>query len=152
MYSFGNFSAFFLWSPLGNYEKKSCLNKLKFWEASRNQKRGICWKFKLSISLGTQKSAKTPPAVGKMIRPFRENFFVDSLNQNSWKHVVNSLKDISSSVTYEIVSGDQNLFKINPETGEIKTIRGLDYEQQRMHFLTISTEEARGTFNLGTAK
>ena len=22
MYSFGNFSAFFLWSPLGNYEKK----------------------------------------------------------------------------------------------------------------------------------
>jgi hypothetical protein len=30
MYSFGNFSAFFLWSPLGNYEKKSCLNKLKF--------------------------------------------------------------------------------------------------------------------------
>ena len=76
--------------------------------------------------------------------------FVDLLNQNSWKHVVNSFKDISSSVTYEIVSGDQNLFKINPETGEIKTIKGLDYEQQRMHFLTISTEEARGTFNLGT--
>ena len=22
MYSYGNFSAFFLWSPLGNYEKK----------------------------------------------------------------------------------------------------------------------------------
>ena len=36
MYIFGNFSAFFLWSPLGNYEKKSCLNELKFWEASRN--------------------------------------------------------------------------------------------------------------------
>ena len=35
---FGNFSAFFLSSPLRNYEKKSCLNKLKFWEASRNQK------------------------------------------------------------------------------------------------------------------
>jgi hypothetical protein len=42
MYSYGNFSAFFLWSPLGNYEKKSCLNKLKFGEASRNQKRSIC--------------------------------------------------------------------------------------------------------------
>ena len=27
----------------------------------------VCWKFKLSISLGTHKSAKTPPAVGKMI-------------------------------------------------------------------------------------
>ena len=42
MYSYGIFSAFFLWSPLGNYEKKSCLNKLKFGEASRNQKRSIC--------------------------------------------------------------------------------------------------------------
>ena len=41
--------------------KKSCLNKLKFWEASQNQKRSICWKFQISISLGTQKSAKNPP-------------------------------------------------------------------------------------------
>ena len=48
-----------------------------------------------------------------------------------------------------LVSGDQNLFKINPETGEVRTVKGLDYEIQRMHFLTISTEEARGTFNLG---
>ena len=44
--------------------------KLKFGEASRNQKRSICWKFQVSISLGTQKSAKIPPAVGKMIKPF----------------------------------------------------------------------------------
>ena len=64
MYSYGNFSAFWkLW-------KKSCLNKLKFWEASRNQKRSIYRKFKLSISLGTQKSAKTPLPGAKMIRPF----------------------------------------------------------------------------------
>ena len=41
------------------------------------------------------------------------------------------------------------MFKINPETGEVRTVKGLDYEIQRMHFLTISTEEARGTFNLG---
>ena len=50
--------------------KKSCLNNLKFWEASGNQKRSICWKFQLSISLETQKSAKIPPALGKMIKPF----------------------------------------------------------------------------------
>ena len=30
---------FFLWFPLGNYEKKSCLHKLKFWEASRKKKK-----------------------------------------------------------------------------------------------------------------
>ena len=58
MYSYGIFLAFFLWSPLETM-KKSCLNKLKFWEASRNQKRSICWKFQLSISLGRQKSPST---------------------------------------------------------------------------------------------
>ena len=76
MYSYGNFSAFFLWSPLGNYEQKSCLNKLKFWEASQIQKRSICWKFKLSISLGTQKSAKTPPSCGQDDQTLSAWFFI----------------------------------------------------------------------------
>ena len=70
MYSFGNFSAFFLWSPLGNYEKKSCLNKLKFWEASWNQKRSICWKFQLSNSLGTQKGTGAIGAAPLWSSPF----------------------------------------------------------------------------------
>ena len=50
------FLNFSLWSPLN----KSCLNELKFWEASENHKSSICWKFQLSISCGTQKSAKIP--------------------------------------------------------------------------------------------
>ena len=50
--------------------KKSCLNKLKFWEASRNQKRSICWKFQLSISLGTQKGTGAIGAGPTMIKPF----------------------------------------------------------------------------------
>lgn len=58
-------------------------------------------------------------------------------------------KDIASSVTYEIVSGDRNLFKIDSVTGEIRTVKGLDYEHQKIHFLTVSTEESRGTFDLG---
>ena len=37
MYSFGNFSAFFLWSPLWNYEKSS-LKELKFCQVSENPK------------------------------------------------------------------------------------------------------------------
>ena len=56
--------------PPWNYEIKSCLNKLKFWEASRNQERSICWKFKLSISLGTKKSAKIPPLGPRWSNPF----------------------------------------------------------------------------------
>ena len=43
------FSVFFLWSPIGNHEKKSCLNKLKFWEASRNHKRSLSREFQYSI-------------------------------------------------------------------------------------------------------
>ena len=58
-------------------------------------------------------------------------------------------KDSEASVTYEIVSGDRNLFKIDSQSGDIITLKGLDFETQRMHFLTISTEEARGTFSLG---
>ena len=81
MYSYCNFSAFFLWSPLGNYEKKSCLNKLKFWEASRNQKRSICWKFKLSISLVTQKSAKTPQLWARWSDPFEKK----RMQNSDWK-------------------------------------------------------------------
>ena len=50
-------------------------------------------------------------------------------------------------MTYEIISGDRNLFEIDPKSGEIRTQKGLDYEIQRMHFLTISTEESRGIFN-----
>ena len=57
-------------------------------------------------------------------------------------------RDITASITYEIISGDQNLFTIDPESGVIRTLKGLDYEKQRMHFITVSTTEARGTFDL----
>ena len=49
MWLFLGFSAFFLWSPLRNYEKKSCPNKLKFWQASRNHLRSLSWKVQYSI-------------------------------------------------------------------------------------------------------
>jgi protocadherin-15 len=58
-------------------------------------------------------------------------------------------KDINGEITYEIVSGDQNMFEIDAKTGVIRTLKGLDYEHQRMHFVTVSTEEARGTFDIG---
>ena len=45
-----SFFPFSFWSPLGNYEKQSCLKELKFCEVSENLKSSICWKFQLSIS------------------------------------------------------------------------------------------------------
>ena len=63
------FSIFLLVSPWKLW-KKSCLNKLKVLEASRNQKRSICWKFQLSILLGTQKGTRAIGAGPTMIKPF----------------------------------------------------------------------------------
>lgn len=40
-----------------------------------------------------------------------------------------------------IKQGDTELFSIDPKTGIIKTIRGLDYESQNQHVLIIGTEE-----------
>ena len=70
MWLFLGFSAFFLWSLLRNYDKKSCLNNLKFWEASRNHKWSICWKFQLSISLGTQKESHCRHPYLRILFPF----------------------------------------------------------------------------------
>ena len=69
------------WAHLDNFyfhswnnENKSCLNELKFLKPSENHKLSICWKFQLSISCGTQKSAKIPLSVAKMIWSFIPKF------------------------------------------------------------------------------
>lgn len=40
-----------------------------------------------------------------------------------------------------IKQGDTDLFSIDPKTGVIKTIRGLDYERDSQHILIIGTLE-----------
>ena len=65
------FSAFFLWSPIGNHEKKSCLNKLKFWEASRNHKRSLSWKFQYSI-LKNAETSHIPASISENPVPLFE--------------------------------------------------------------------------------
>lgn len=44
-------------------------------------------------------------------------------------------------MTYVIKQGDTDLFSIDPKTGIIKTIRGLDFERESQHVLIIGTEE-----------
>jgi hypothetical protein len=56
---FWQFFSCFPLVPLWKLWKKSCLNELKFWEASRNCLWSICWKFQQSISLGSKKSPST---------------------------------------------------------------------------------------------
>lgn len=40
-----------------------------------------------------------------------------------------------------IKQGDTELFSIDPKTGVIKTVRGLDYEKDSQHVLIIGTVE-----------
>ena len=50
------FFGFFQRVPLWRNENKSCMNEFKFREVPGYLKTGICWKFQLSISLGSKKS------------------------------------------------------------------------------------------------
>lgn len=49
--------------------------------------------------------------------------------------------DTVKRVTYVIKQGPSDLFTINPTTGIIKTLRGLDYEKDSQHTLIIGTLE-----------
>ncbi|XP_028050780.1 cadherin-99C isoform X1 [Monomorium pharaonis] len=49
--------------------------------------------------------------------------------------------DTKKQITYMIKQGDTELFSIDPKTGIIKTVRGLDYESQSQHVLIVGTEE-----------
>jgi hypothetical protein len=51
--------------------------------------------------------------------------------------------DTDSSITYRLVTGDLDKFSVDPETGAVRTIRGLDYEREMHHELVIGTEEGR---------
>ncbi|XP_076242183.1 cadherin 99C [Calliopsis andreniformis] len=49
--------------------------------------------------------------------------------------------DTKKQITYMIKQGDTELFSIDPKTGVIKTIRGLDYERESQHILIVGTVE-----------
>lgn len=49
--------------------------------------------------------------------------------------------DTEKQITYMIKQGDTDLFSIDPKSGVIKTLRGLDYERDHQHILIIGTEE-----------
>jgi len=52
-------------------------------------------------------------------------------------------------VTYRMVEGDSNLFSVDSNTGDVRTLRGLDYEDKINHEIVIGTEEAE---SLGVKK
>lgn len=49
--------------------------------------------------------------------------------------------DSESSVTYTIRQGDVDKFRIDPQSGIVRTRRALDYERQAQYVLIIGTIE-----------
>lgn len=47
-------------------------------------------------------------------------------------------------ITYYIKDGPTELFKVDPKTGQLKTVRALDYEKDKSHLLIIGTRENQG--------
>lgn len=53
--------------------------------------------------------------------------------------------DTVKQITYTILRGPADLFKVDAKTGQIRTLRSLDYEKERVHELIIGTLENNGT-------
>ena len=52
--------------------------------------------------------------------------------------------DTNPKITYVFKNLVSNLFKINPLTGEIKTVGGLDFEKSKLHEIIVGTAENPG--------
>ena len=59
------FSAFFLWSPLGNYEKKSCLDKLNFLRGFTKSKKKHMLIISVVYLIGNPEICQGPPSCGQ---------------------------------------------------------------------------------------
>lgn len=53
--------------------------------------------------------------------------------------------DTIKEITYILKRGPGDLFKVDAKTGQVKTIRGLDFEKDKEHELVIGTLENKGT-------
>lgn len=60
--------------------------------------------------------------------------------------------DSTPQVTYNLQQGPFELFKVDPQTGQVKTLRGLDFEKEKRHELIIGTVENKGISEGDTCK
>ncbi|XP_053682890.1 cadherin-99C [Sabethes cyaneus] len=80
---------------------------------------------------------------------FMESMIEVKIPENVPDMVVTTVRafdpDTKPEITYTIKRGPGDLFKIDAKTGLVKTIRGLDYEKDKIHELIIGTLENNGT-------
>ncbi|XP_064458342.1 cadherin-99C-like [Ornithodoros turicata] len=79
-------------------------------------------------------------------KPFFERTFYEAyVPENQDNFDILTVKatdpDTNPSITYEIREGDATLFAVDPVTGVVRTLKGLDYEQRSSHTLVMGTME-----------
>lgn len=83
-------------------------------------------------------------------RYYYETRLVENVAQQRVAQVFAKDPDSVAQVTYVLRSGDSSLFSVDPQSGLVTTIRGLDYEESRNHLLLIGTQE-QSSLDMATA-
>ncbi|XP_026273024.1 cadherin-99C [Frankliniella occidentalis] len=80
---------------------------------------------------------------------FKEHTYDVHVPENVPDHVVTQVHaddpDTVQRVTYTIRQGPTDLFAIDPKTGVIRTLRGLDFERESQYILVVGTLENPGS-------
>ncbi|KAK8748529.1 hypothetical protein OTU49_015837 [Cherax quadricarinatus] len=79
-----------------------------------------------------------PPVFSQQVY---EASVAENVAEASLTTVVATDPDTKPVITYVLVSGDSQLFSVEPETGRITTTRGLDYEASPRHTIIVGTLE-----------
>lgn len=82
--------------------------------------------------------------VPKFTEPFIEVHIPENVPDMIVATVVAIDPDTVPEITYVFKNGNSDLFKIDPKTGVIKTIRGLDFEEDPIQELIVGTVENSG--------
>ena len=79
---------------------------------------------------------------------FPKSHYEGTVPENTANFIITTVeaddKDTLSQITYRIMEGDITKFTVDPLTGAVKTLQGLDYERAKEHKLVIGTEQSRG--------
>lgn len=99
--------------------------------------------------LGTASVTVRVTDVQDEVPRFKESKVEVKIPENVPDHLIATVQafdpDTVKQITYSLKQGPADLFKVDAKTGQVKTIRGLDYEKDKSHELIIGTLENKGT-------
>lgn len=100
------------------------------------------------MRLGTATVTVSVKDVSDEVPKFGESLIEVKIPENAPDMIVATVlakdPDTKPEITYVFKNGPSELFKIDPKTGVIRTVKGLDYEEEKMIEITVGTAENPG--------